>query len=182
MIKFPRSHRPVGRALATVVEPRIRSATAADGGALGDFLSRLSPDSSYQRFLTDRTDAPSPRLLAALLPESSRGGALLAYLGDELVGHGLWVRVGDASVAEIAIVVADAHQRRGIGTALAGAVTADLVAHGVADIEVFSGSDNRAVARMLARAAPDARRELDGSTTTWTFRALSQSAALPRTA
>jgi len=178
MMKFPRSHRP----LATVVEPWIRVATAADSGALSDFLSRLSPDSSYQRFLTDRTDAPSHRLLAALLPERSRGGALLAFLGDELVGHGLWVRVGDASVAEIAIVVADTYQRRGIGTALASAITDDLVAHGIADIEVFSGSDNRAVARMLARAAPDARREMDGPTTTWTFRARSQSARLPRTA
>ena len=148
---------------------------------MGDFLSRLSPDSSYQRFLTDRTDA-SPRLLAALLPERSRGGALLAFLGDELVGHGLWVRVRDASAAEIAIVVADAYQRRGVGTALASAVTDDLVAHGVADIEVFSASDNRAVARMVARAAPDALRQMDGPTTTWTYRARSQSARLPRTA
>ena len=149
---------------------------------LGDFLSRLSPDSSYQRFLTDRTDALAQAPRRAAPGAARRGGALLAFLGDELVGHGLWVRVGDASVAEIAIVVADAYQRRGIGTALASAVTDDLVAHGVADIEVFSGSDNRAVARMVARAAPDARRELDGPTTTWTFRARSQSARLPRTA
>ena len=176
MMKFPRSYRP----LATVLEPCIRVATADDSGAVGDFLSRLSPDSSYQRFLTDRTE-PSSRLLAALLPEDSRGGALLAFLGDELVGHGLWVRVGDTS-AEIAIVVADAYQRRGVGTALASAVTDDLVAHGVADIEVFSGSENRAVARMVARAAPDARRQMEGPTTTWTFRARSQSARLPRTA
>ena len=177
MMKVPRSHRP----LATVVEPCIRAATADDSGALADFLSRLSPDSSYQRFLTDRT-APSSRLLAALLPEPSRGGALLAYLGDELVGHGLWVRVGGGSVAEIAIVVADTHQRRGIGTALASAVADDLVAKGVADIEVFSGSENRAVARMVSRAAPDARRQMDGPTTTWTFRARGRSSVLPRTA
>ena len=81
---------------------------------------------------------------------------------------------GAGSVAEIAIVVADSHQRRGIGTALASAVTEDLVAHGVADIEIFSGSDNRAVARMVARAAPDARRQMDGPTMTWSFRARGQ--------
>jgi GNAT superfamily N-acetyltransferase len=178
MITFPRTH---GR-LATVVEPRIRVATAADRAALGDFLAGLSPDSSYQRFLTGLAGAPSRRLLAALLPDPARGGALLAFLGDELVGHGLWARAGDASVAEIAIVVADAYQRRGIGTALAGALIDDLVAHGVADIEVLSASDNRAVARMLTRAAPDARRELDGPTTTWTFPARTQDARLPRTA
>ena len=79
-------------------------------------------------------------------------------------------------------MVADSHQRRGIGTALTRAVTEDLVAKGVADIEVFSSTDNRAVARMVARAAPDARRELDGPTSTWSFPAPGRNSALPRTA
>ena len=109
-------------------------------------------------------------------------GALLGFVDGLLVGHGLWVRGGESSVAEIAVVVADTHQRRGVGTALASAVTDDLVTHGVTDVEVFSASDNRAVARMVARAAPDARRELDGPTTTWTFRARTRSGLLPRTA
>jgi hypothetical protein len=61
-------------------------------------------------------------------------------------------------------------------------VTQDLVAKGVADIEIFSSSDNRAVARMVARAAPDARRQLDGPTVTWSFRAPGRSSVLPRTA
>ena len=62
------------------------------------------------------------------------------------------------------------------------AVTEDVVGHGVADIEVFSSTDNRAVARMVTRAAPDARRELDGPTTTWRFPARSRAGALPRSA
>ncbi|HRI95728.1 MAG TPA: GNAT family N-acetyltransferase, partial [Nocardioides sp.] len=86
------------------------------------------------------------------------------------------------AVAEIAIVVAHVHQRRGVGTALARAVIDDLVAHGVEDIEVFSSTDNRAVARMVARAAPDARRELDGPTATYTFAALGRVESVSRTA
>jgi acetyltransferase len=143
---------------------------------------QLSPESAYSRFLTGVSGQPSVRLLTALLPEPPAGGALLAFLDGELVGHGLWARLADPCVAEIAIVVADRHQRRGIGTALAGAVTEDLVAHGVTDIEVFSISDNRAVARMVAWAAPGSRRELDGPTTTWTFPARGRSAVLPQTA
>jgi acetyltransferase len=170
------------RPLATVVEPCIRAATPEDDALLGEFLSRLSPASAYSRFLTGLSGVPSRRLLAALLPEPPRGGALLGFLDGELVGHGLWVRLADPTVAEIALVVADTHQRRGIGTALAGAVTAELVAHGVADIEVFSISDNRAVARMVTRAAPDARRELDGPTATWTFPVGGRSGELPRSA
>jgi GNAT superfamily N-acetyltransferase len=173
---------PPARPLACVVDPCIRAASWADHALLGAFLSGLSPESAYSRFLTGWSGTPSPKLLTALLPDRPRGGALLGFIGAELVGHGLWVRLADPSVAEIAIVVGDRHQRRGIGTALARAVTDDLLVHGVADIEVFSITDNRAVSRMVARAAPDARRELDGPTMTWTFPASSQGALLPRTA
>jgi GNAT superfamily N-acetyltransferase len=174
------------RSLTAVLDPQVRPACAADRPLLEAFLSRLSPTSAYQRFLTGMAGGPPARLLDALLPEPPAGRAMLAFLGDEVVGHGLWARLRDSSAAEIALVVADRHQRRGIGTALADAVTEDLVAHGVADIEVFSASDNRAVARMVARAAPDAARELDGPMTTWAFPARSRSraglGALPRTA
>ena len=155
------THRP----LAAIVEPCIRAATAADREQLADFVSGLSPTSAYQRFLTGLGGAPSPRLLTALLPELPAGGALLAFLDGELVGHGLWARLSDPSVAEIAFVVSDRYQRRGIGTALMRAVTEDLVTEGVADIEVFSSTDNRAVARMVdpgrTRRAPRVRRTDD---------------------
>ncbi|HEX5090905.1 MAG TPA: GNAT family N-acetyltransferase [Nocardioides sp.] len=170
------------RRLACVAEPHIRAGRRADRALLSEFLSALSPASSYARFLTGRTSSPSSGLLNALLPDRPRGGALLAFLGDELVGHGLWVRTTDPTVAEIAVVVADRHQRRGIGTALARAVMEDLAAHGVDDIEVFSTSGNRAVARMVARAAPDARRELDGPITTFSFAVAGRRQELPRSA
>jgi GNAT superfamily N-acetyltransferase len=170
------------RPLATVVEPTLRSAGPADRELLSGFISRLSPASAYSRFLTGVSGEPSARVLTALLPEWPAGGAVLAFLGGELVGHGLWARLADPTVAEIALVVADQQQRRGIGTALASALIEELVAQGVDDIEVLSISDNRAVARMVARAAPDARRDLDGPTTTWTFPARSRSGVLSRTA
>ncbi len=170
------------RPLATVVEPFVRAATAADRPLLSELISHLSAESAYSRFLTGVTGVPSERVLTALLPEAPAGGGVLGFLGHELVGHALWARLADPSVAEIAIVVADRHQRRGIGTALASAVIDDLVANGVEDIEVLSISDNRAVARMVARAAPGARRELDGPTSTWTFPARGREGLLSRTA
>jgi GNAT superfamily N-acetyltransferase len=175
------THGPA-RSLATVVEPSLRAAGPDDRELLGELISRLSPASAYSRFLTGISGEPPARLLTALLPERPAGGAVLGFLDGELVGHGLWVRTADPSVAEIAIVVADRHQRRGIGTALASAVTEAMVANGVTDVEVFSISDNRAVARMVARAAPEARRELDGPTTTWTFPARGRTGLLSRTA
>ena len=178
MQKFSFSPQP----LASVAEPSLRAATPADRAQLVGFLAGLSPTSSYQRFLTGLSGTPSDRVIGALLPQRPAGGAWLAFLDGALVGHGLWARLPDASAAEIAIVVSDEHQRRGIGTALVRAVTEELIAEGVADIEVFSTTGNRAVARMVARAAPDARRQLDGSTMTWSFPALGRSPALPRSA
>jgi methanethiol S-methyltransferase len=170
------------RPLACVAEPLIRAGDGADHALLGRFLARLSPASSYSRFLTGRSGTPACDLVTALLPDRPRGGALLAFLGGDLVDHGLWVRLADPSVAEVAVVVSDRHQRRGIGTALARAVVEDLVAHGVADVEVFSTSNNRAVARMVARAAPDARRELDGPTAVYSFAPPGLRVELPRSA
>jgi GNAT superfamily N-acetyltransferase len=170
------------RPLVRVAEPCLRAAAADDRARLGEFVSGLSLDSTYARFLTGMGGPPSERLLSALLPERPAGGAVVAFLDGELVGHALWARLPDQSVAEIAVVVADRHQRRGIGTALAAAVTDDLVDHGVCDVEVFATSDNRAVARMVTRAAPDARRELDGPTTTYSFCAQTRRGTLSQTA
>jgi len=165
------------RPLASVADPCIRAGRPADRALLGGFLSELSSESAYSRFLTGRTGPPSSKVVAALLPDRPRGGAVLALLDGEVVGHGLWARLGE-SVAEIAIVVADRHQRRGIGTALARATIDDLVCHGIAEVEVLSASENRAVARMVARQAPDAHRAVDGPTTTYTFAAPGRSAVL----
>ncbi len=170
------------RLIASVAEPCVRAATGADAHLLAELLARLSPASAYSRFLTGLSGSPSQRLLTALLPERPAGGALLAFLGEELVGHGLWVRLSDAAGAEIAIVVADRHHRRGIGTTLAAAVMDDLARYGVEQVEVFSSTTNRAVARMVARATPDAHREIDGPTTTYSFPAARSSAALPHSA
>ena len=148
---------------------RMRRAVPADRSALADLLGGLSMESSYRRFQAALGPTPRASVLAALLPEGPRGGAMLAYDGPDLVGHGVWRRAGTAPVAEIGLVVADSHQGRGVGTALTEALIADLTARGVERVEVFATATNEAVARMVARRAPDAVRERDGATVTYSF-------------
>jgi GNAT superfamily N-acetyltransferase len=150
---------------------RIRSAGPQDRDLLAGLLRELSADSAYLRFQTGIGTEPAPSLVDALLPQGLRGGALLAFFGDRLVAHGLWVRVGARPVAEIALVVADSHQGQGIGTAVAGELIADLTTRGVDRVEVFASATNEAVTRMVARQAPDAVRERDGATVTYGFAA-----------
>ena len=145
----------------------IRPATRRDRPALIAMLCALSPESAYQRFQTPLGAHPTRTVIDGLLPEPARGVALLGFLDGALVAHGMWVRVGPA--AEIALLVADDHQRRGVGTALADALLADLAARGIAQVEVFTGADNHAVPRMVARQAPGSERTLDGATASYTF-------------
>ncbi|MDF1604410.1 GNAT family N-acetyltransferase [Nocardioides sp. YIM 152315] len=148
---------------------RIRAAGSADRAAVAALLRGLSAESSYRRFQTGIGPEPGAAVLTALLPDRLRGGAVLAYAGRLVVGHGVWVRAGAAPVAEIGLVVADAHQGRGIGTAMARALMGDLAARGVERVEVFASATNEAVVRMVTRQAPDAVRELDGATVTYSF-------------
>jgi len=146
-----------------------RPGSARDRAALEGLLSGLSPESAYARFQTAPGPGPSPAILDALLPDGMRGGALLAWDGDRLVGHGVWVRLGPSRAAEVAVVVTDSHQRQGIGTGLADRLIAAAGARGVERIEVFSETGNRAVSRMVARRAPDAERARDGATVSYSF-------------
>jgi GNAT superfamily N-acetyltransferase len=150
---------------------RIRAGTRRDHDRLAGLLRGLSLESAYLRFQTGLGPEPAPALVAALLPDRTRGTALLAFHGSRLVGHGLWVRAKTAPVADVALVVADEFQQRGIGTALVDALVADLTGRDLRRVEVFASATNHAVERMVARQAPDAARERDGATVTYQFHA-----------
>lgn len=170
---------------------RIRRASPTDREVLADFLGRLSPESAYLRFLTVVTGR-SETLLTSLLPDDAHGGALLAFVDAELVGHAMW-GLRAPGIADLGVVVLDGHQRAGVGTALARALMVELSARGIEEAEVYSSAGNRAVARMVARQAPGAHHELDGPMLTFRFHTAATSAAtagagaghsspLPRTA
>lgn len=156
-----------------------RRGSACDRAALAGLLSGLSPESAYARFQAALGSGPSPAVVDALLPDRGRGGAVLAWDGEELVAHGVWVRVGRSRAAEVALVVTDNHQRQGIGTVLAECLITAASAAGIERIEVFSETHNRAVARMVAHGAPDAERVWDGVTVTYSFVIDSRTALLP---
>lgn len=156
-----------------------RPGSARDRAALEGLLSGLSPESAYARFQTALGSGPSPTVVDALLPDGVRGGTVLAWDGDRLVAHGVWVRLGPSRAAEVAVVVTDSHQRRRIGTVLAERLIAAAGARGIERIEVFSETRNRAVSRMVARRAPDAERALDGVTVSYSFVIGDRTALLP---
>src|SRR5436305_7924102 len=90
-----------------------------DDAPLVDALhNRLSPETVYLRFFT-----PLPRLTPALLKRFTNVDyadrlAMVAELGDDIVAVARYDRQPNTDEAEVAFVVEDAHQGRGIATVL----------------------------------------------------------------
>jgi GNAT superfamily N-acetyltransferase len=149
-------------------EISIRAAAGTDTDRLRRFLAGLSLETAYRRFFTGIGSVPD-RLLRWLLaqepahPAGRRHGvAVVAVHDGEVVGHGMYVRLpGQAPVAELAIVVADAWQGHGIGPRLADAVLAEARADGVREIAFTVLADNRPANVLAARSWPRAAPVID---------------------
>ena len=96
---------------------RIRPITSDDGERLAAFHRSLSDETVYFRFF-----APYPELTERDVERFTTVDhvdrvALVATVGGELVGVGRYDRV-DATDAEVAFVIRDDHQGRGLGSVL----------------------------------------------------------------
>lgn len=121
----------------------IRPIRPEDAGAIEALHGRLSAQTVYLRFFT-----PLPTLAPSLLRRFVEVDyhdrmALVAELGDEIIGVARYDRLPDTDEAEVAFVVEDAHQGRGVGILLlehlAGAGRENGIARFVAD--TLAGND-----------------------------------------
>ncbi len=155
---------PLGRYVGTVTDPvpppahweadvavrdgrtvRIRPITPDDAERLAAFHRSLSDETVYFRFF-----APYPELTERDLERFTHVDhvdrvALVATVGGELVGVGRYDRV-DATDAEVAFVIRDDHQGRGLGSV--------LLEH------LAAAARERGVKRFVAEVLPTNRRML----------------------
>jgi acetyl coenzyme A synthetase (ADP forming)-like protein len=102
--------------LADGATMRVRAMRADDEPLVARMYERLSDDSVYLRFFSPVTSAMATALEMNHLGEIGHV-ALVALLGAEIVAAARYDIV-DPGVAEVAFVVADEHQGRGVGTLL----------------------------------------------------------------
>jgi GNAT superfamily N-acetyltransferase len=101
----------------------LRPQGVRDQGLLLDLFARLSGESRYRRFLS-----PMPALSPAMLDRlTAVDGAThvgwVALDGARCIGAGRWIRLGsEPGAAEVALAVADADQRSGVGRRLLEAI------------------------------------------------------------
>ena len=163
----PREHRDL--LLRDGSEIRLREVTASDGPLVAALHARCSPQTRRSRFLS-----PTPRLapgqLAGLLGgEDGTGRAVLAVTADG--GSAVGLATVDRPVggcAELAVLVEDAWQGRGLGTALLRAAVEIAMADGADEVTGRARTDDVGVMRMLRRAGLRPTAEIvDGTVRLW---------------
>jgi acetate---CoA ligase (ADP-forming) len=139
---------------------RLRPPASSDAEAVLGFLRGLSERSLYLRFhgirRVDRKLAES-----VLDPDWLETGALAGWLGDRVVGLANYVRLRDPSVAEVAFVVTDEEQGRGIGTRLLEQLAARAAETGIRRFVAEVMAENQAMLSVFAEAGFDVVRELE---------------------
>jgi hypothetical protein len=143
--------------------PQIRPAGEPDAEDLTTMLLGLSDLSLYFRFQTAIGRPPRPALVLRMLCPS--GQAWVATRGDMIVGHAMWAwaTAGGGPTAELAAVISEAEQRRGLGVRMLSIAAADAVAAGATRFLFVVSPANDLTARMIRRRWPDAGVERDGT-------------------
>ncbi|MGH3980187.1 MAG: GNAT family N-acetyltransferase [Pseudonocardiaceae bacterium] len=138
----------------------LRPATAADEPLVAALHARCSPHTRSLRLLASTPRLSQPVLRELVAPDGPGAAALLAVTVDGGSAAGLAdLRPSGAGGAEIGLLVEDAWQRRGVGTALARRLVELARAGGITELNAVVHADNHRLTRLLRRAGlrPQAR-------------------------
>ena len=153
------------------VTAAIRSASAADTSALTDFFAGLSTETRYLRFFAPVM--PGPGLIRRMSGGDGHAEAVVAVRGGVIIGHAMAVdQAGPHGVltADVGVVVADAWQGLGVGSALMGALTSGARARGVTSLTMDVLPGNHRMIALIARHWPAAHVERSGGFATFRVR------------
>ncbi len=107
------------RTTKTGLEVFFRPIKISDEPLLKDLFYSLSDESMYRRFISPRRDVPHRQLQEFVVIDYTKETAILAAIKtdekEEIVGMGQYSINRDAHTAEVAFVVTDEYQDRGIG-------------------------------------------------------------------
>lgn len=148
---------------------RVRLVRPADKQKLREGFEHLSSESRRRRFLGHKSQLSEAELRFFTDVDGINHVALAAFEVDRQGNEGKCVGVArfvctpeDWTVAEIALVVADAYQRLGIGRLLLQRLLAAAAVRGVRRVQFYSLADNDALRRLIKRVAETATLHSEG--------------------
>ena len=157
MIKYLRDHTPL----------LVRPIRPDDKRLLQRGLSELSPASVQRRFLAPKPSFTRSELRYLTEVDGHDHVALVALDPadpDRLIGVARWIRLqDDPDAAEVAIVVGDDWQGRGVGTLLAEAVADEARLQGIRRFTATMQSDNLPAHRLMERLTDHLERQHGGA-------------------
>jgi len=148
------SRLPAGDAEVVVLadggEVEVRALAPADERAVLRMHGRCGAETLHRRYFSGLRVVPPP--LLRLLMDVDRPGrfAAVAAIGSEVVGLA-HLDVPDDGTGEVAVMVEDAHQWRGIGSALLQRCVREASARGLTELTAVCLAENAAFPRLVAR-------------------------------
>jgi GNAT superfamily N-acetyltransferase len=133
----------------------IRPIRDDDGDRLSASHARLSPESRYRRFLAAKPELTGADVRYLVQVDGIDHIALVATQpslpGEPIVAVARCIRIsGSPDTGEMAIVVADALQGKGVGTRLVNRLAELSVAQGITRFRAMMLSENLAIQRLLS--------------------------------
>ena len=140
---------------------RLRPPAAADADAVRAFFEGLSGESRGLRFHGGRR-VDDAMVTPFLAPDWVDRGSLVGCLDGDVVALADYERIPGSCTAEVAFVVADAQQRRGIGTRLLEQLAVRACEAGIDEFVAQVTAGNAHAARVFADTGFELSRELEG--------------------
>ena len=144
-------------------EVELRPLEPAERERLVRLFRRLSPESVYHRFLSPIQDPSEAGLDRLLDLDHKDREAVAAAVGDEVVGVARYFRAPGETSADLALLVEDAWQGRGLSRFLIDRLTELARRRGIEQFTATILSENRPAIRMVRRSFPAATFRLDGT-------------------
>ncbi len=127
----------------------LRPIREQDAELLRTFYSRVSAESIYYRFFSPRPRLSEREIQHFTTVDYSDRVALIATIGSEMVGVVRYDRTKDPDEAEVAFLIEDAHQGRGVGSVLLEHIAAAARERGVERFVAHVLPDNRKMTKVF---------------------------------
>jgi acyl-CoA synthetase (NDP forming)/RimJ/RimL family protein N-acetyltransferase len=139
----------------------VRPIEPEDADRLKALHGRLSPESIRYRYFAPRPTLSPGEVERLTHVDHNDREALVAVLGDDLLAVARYERLPGTDIAEVAFVVDDAHQGRGLASVLLEHLAALAAGRGIQRFEADVLPDNLRMARVFLEAGYQAHRSYE---------------------
>ncbi len=144
----------------------LRPGGPEDLDAVRRLMRAASTDSLRMRFMASVSEVPESTLKDMCGGDFTERGCLLALIGDDdderVVGIGNYIGLGNGKTAEVAFLVADEFQGRGISTLLLERLAGFAAGHGYVELEADVLFENQAMMRVFSSSGFELHRGVEG--------------------